>query len=238
MSNNYLSKLANQVLEAFPNTFTELPSSKVMTVGNPVREAIVQVPPPKARIDVNDTSPLKLLVIGGSLGAQALNNHIAPTLKKLESMPDAKPWQVRHQCGKNNQEATQAVYSEAQLQSTQYEILPFVKDMAEAYSWADVIVCRAGALTVTEVATVGLPAVFVPLPHAVDDHQTANAKTLSEHGAAFLMPQKELTAESLSAILAKLDRHQILAMAEKAREFAKPNATQLAADAILSQLKP
>ncbi|MGD4317931.1 glycosyltransferase, partial [Xanthomonas citri pv. citri] len=193
---------------------------------------IVQVPPPKARIDVNDTSPLKLLVIGGSLGAQALNNHIAPTLKKLESMPDAKSWQVRHQCGKNKQEATQAVYSEAQLQSTQYEILPFVKDMAESYSWADVIVCRAGALTVTEVATVGLPAVFVPLPHAVDDHQTANAKTLSEHGAAFLMPQKELTAESLSAILAKLDRHQILAMAEKAREFAKPNATQLAADAI------
>ena len=110
--------------------------------------------------------------------------------------------------------------------------------MAAAYSWADVIVCRAGALTVTEVATVGLPAVFVPLPHAVDDHQTANAKTLSEHGAAFLMPQKALTAESLSAILAKLDRHQILAMAEKAREFAKPNATQLAADAILSQLKP
>ena len=238
MSNNYLSKLANQVLEAFPNTFTELPSTKVLTVGNPVREAIVQVPPPKARIDVNDTSPLKLLVIGGSLGAQALNNHIAPTLKKLESMPDAKPWQVRHQCGKNNQEATQAVYSEAQLQSTQYEILPFVKDMAEAYSWADVIVCRAGALTVTEVATVGLPAVFVPLPHAVDDHQTANAKTLSEHDAAFLMPQKELTAESLGAILAKLDRHKILAMAEKAREFAKPNATQLAADAILSQLNP
>ena len=145
---------------------------------------------------------------------------------------------MRHQCGKNNQEATQAVYREAKLQSTQYEILPFVKDMAAAYSWADVIVCRAGALTVTEVATVGLPAVFVPLPHAVDDHQTANAKTLSEHGAAFLMPQKELTAESLSAILAKLDRHQILAMAEKAREFAKPNATQLAADAILSQLKP
>ena len=103
---------------------------------------------------------------------------------------------------------------------------------------ADVIVCRAGALTGTEGATVGLPAVVVPFPHAVDDHQTANAKTLSEHGAAFLMPQKELTAESLSAILAKLDRHQILAMAEKAREFAKPNATQLAADAILSQLKP
>lgn len=237
MSNNYLAKLANKVLQAFSNTFTELPSDKVITVGNPVRDAIVQVPPPKSRIDINDTSPLRLLVIGGSLGAQALNNNIAPTLKKLEGMPAAKPWQVRHQCGKNNAQDTQAVYDQAQLQTTHYEILPFVNDMAEAYRWADVIVCRAGALTVTEVATVGLPAIFVPLPHAVDDHQTANAKTLSQHQAAFLMPQKSLNAESLSEILAQLDRHKILAMAEKAREFAKPNATQLAADAILGQLK-
>ena len=237
MSNNYLAKLANQVLQAFPNTFTELPSNKVMTVGNPVRDAIVQVPPPQLRVDVNDPTPLKLLVIGGSLGAQALNNNIAPTLKKLESMPSSKSWQVRHQCGKNNLADTQAVYDKAQLQSTQYEILPFVKDMAEAYSWADVIVCRAGALTVTEVATVGLPAVFVPLPHAVDDHQTANAKTLSQHQAAFLMPQKDLNADSLSDILSQLDRHKILAMAQKAREYAKPDATQLAADAILAQLK-
>ena len=236
MSNNYLAKLANQVLQAFPNTFTELPSDKVITVGNPVRDAIVLVPPPKARIDVHDTRPLKLLVVGGSLGAQALNNNIAPTLKKLESMSSAQSWQVRHQCGKNNAADTQAVYEQAQLQTTQYEILPFVKDMAEAYGWADVIVCRAGALTVTEVATVGLPAIFVPLPHAVDDHQTANAKTLSQHQAAFLMPQKDLNADSLSAILGQLDRHKILAMAEKAREFAKPNATQLAADAILGQL--
>ena len=116
--------------------------------------------------------------------------------------------------------------------------MPFIEDMPAAYGWADVVLTRAGAGTVMEVGVVNRPAVFVPLPHAVDDHQTANAKTLSEHDAAFLMPQKELTAESLSAILAKLDRHQILAMAEKAREFAKPNATQLATDAILSQLKP
>ena len=236
MSNRYLSKLANQVLQAFPNTFTEVPTSKVVTVGNPVRDAIVQVAPPNQRIHLDDPSPLKLLVIGGSLGAQALNNSIAPTLKKLENLPAAVAWQVRHQCGKNNLQDTQAVYDQADLQNTPYEILPFVQDMAAAYAWADVIVCRAGALTVTEVATVGLPAVFVPLPHAVDDHQTANAKTLSQQQAAFLLPQKDLNADSLCQILSGLDRQKLLAMAQKAREFANPTATQHAAQIVLDQL--
>ncbi len=236
MSNRYLAKMAKKVLQAFPNTFTDLPQAKVITVGNPVREAITNVPPPELRINPDDHRPLKLLIIGGSLGAQALNNNIAPTLKKLETMANAPQWQVRHQCGKNNFDDTQNVYDQADLQKTQYEILPFVKDMAEAYAWADVIVCRAGALTVTEVANVGLPAIFVPLPHAVDDHQTANAKTLSNNGAAFLMPQKELNAESLSEILGNLNRKKILAMAEKARAFANPSATEQAANLILEQI--
>lgn len=236
MSNRYLAKMAKRIMQAFPNTFTQLTSDKVVTVGNPVREAITNVPPPELRINPDDHRPLKLLVIGGSLGAQALNNNIAPTLKQLESMPGASKWQVRHQCGKNNLDDTQAIYDQVKLQQTEYEIVPFVKDMAQAYAWADVIVCRAGALTVTEVANVGLPAVFVPLPHAVDDHQTANAKTLSDEGAAFLMPQSQLTAESLSKILVSLNRQKILTMAEKAREFANPTATQQAASLILEQV--
>lgn len=233
MSNRYLAKMAKKVLQAFPNTFTALPEAKVITVGNPVRDAITNVPPPELRINPDDNRPLKLLVIGGSLGSQALNNNIAPTLKKLEMMATTPRWQVRHQCGKNNLADTQAAYEQAELHNTPYEISPFVKDMAEAYAWADVIVCRAGALTVTEVATVGLPAVFVPLPHAVDDHQTANAKILSEQGAAFLLPQQDLNADSLSEILSNLDRKKILIMAEKARHFAHPTATQQVASLIL-----
>lgn len=235
MSNRYLAKMAKKILQAFPNTFTDLPQDKVITVGNPVREAIVNVPPPELRINPDDNRPLKLLVIGGSLGAQALNNTIAPTLKLLENTANASAWQVRHQCGKNNLDTTQAIYDQAELKHTTYEISPFVKDMAEAYAWADVIVCRAGALTVTEVATVGLPAVFVPLPHAVDDHQTANAKTLSEQDAGFLLPQKNLNADSLGEILGSLNRQKILAMAEKARSFAHPTATQEVAIVILEQ---
>lgn len=236
MSNRYLAKLAKKILQAFPNTFSDLPQDKVITVGNPVREAIINVPPPELRINPDDNRPLKLLVIGGSLGAQALNNTIAPTLKLLENIPNTPQWQVRHQCGKNNLDATQAIYDQTDLKHTTYEISPFVKDMAEAYAWADVIVCRAGALTVTEVATVGLPAVFVPLPHAVDDHQTANAKTLSEQGAGFLLSQNKLTPDSLATILSELNREKILTIANKARTFAKPNATQQVADLVLAQL--
>lgn len=234
MSNRYLAKMAKTVMQAFANTFTDLPIQKVITVGNPVREAIVKLPEPNQRINPADTSQLKLLIVGGSLGSQALNNNIAPTLSKLEKL--GKSWQVRHQCGKNNLEDTQAVYDKVELQTTPYQISPFISDMAEAYAWADVIVCRAGALTVTEVTNVGLPAVFVPLPSAVDDHQTANAKSLSEQGAGFLLPQSQLNADSLSAILADLDRTKILQIANKARQFANPQSTEQCAKIILDSL--
>ena len=236
MSNRYLAKMAKVVMEAFPYTFSEIVSTKVVTVGNPVREAITQLPAPNQRINPNDSSPLKLLIVGGSLGAQALNNVIAPTLKLLEQNPDNAKWLVHHQCGKNNQSDTQAVYDKANLQLTQVEVMPFISDMAAAYAWADVIVCRAGALTVTEIANVGLPAVFVPLPHAVDDHQTANARWLTEAGAAFLMPQNQLTPHNLATLLAGLNREKLLAMAEKAYQLANPGATAQAAQIILQQL--
>lgn len=235
MSNRYLAKMANKVLRAFPNTFNDLDQSKVMTVGNPVRANIVKLPTPNERIKLTDNSPLRLLVVGGSLGSQALNNNIAPTLHKLENM--GKIWQVYHQCGKNNLEDTNKVYQTVDLKQTQVEISQFIDDMATAYAWADVIVCRAGALTVTEVANVGLPAVFVPLPSAVDDHQTANAKWLADQNAGFLLPQSQLNADSLAEILASLDREKVLQMANKAREMANPTATEQVANMVWQLLK-
>lgn len=235
MSNRYLAKMAKVVMQAFANTFGA-DSEKIRTVGNPVREAIITVAPPEQRINPADTSPLKLLVIGGSLGAKALNEVIAPTLKILESQAKQQ-WHVQHQCGKNNTAATEAVYQTANLQHTEHTVMAFIRDMAAAYAWADVIVCRAGALTVTEIANVGLPAVFVPLPHAVDDHQTANAKLLVNENAAFLMPQAKLTPESLAATLSQLDRTTCLTMAQNAKKLANPQSSQEAAQIILSQLR-
>ena len=234
MSNRYLAKMAKVVMQAFPNTFGA-DSVKIITVGNPVREAIVNVPSPQQRINPNDTSPLKLLIVGGSLGSKPLNDVIAPTLKILEQQ-GKQHWQVQHQCGKNNTANTEAVYAKADLQYTQHSLMTFIRDMAAAYAWADVIVCRAGALTVTEIANVGVPAVFVPLPHAVDDHQTANAKMLVEAGAAFLMPQTQMTPQSLAEQLGQLDRSTILAMAKNAKKLANPHSSEQAAQIILSQI--
>lgn len=235
MSNRYLAKMAKVVMQAFPNTFGA-DSDKIRTVGNPVREAIVNVPNPEQRINPADTSPLKLLIIGGSLGSKALNDVIAPTLKILETTGKSR-WQVQHQCGKNNTAPTETVYAKANLQHTPHTLLAFIRDMAAAYAWADVIVCRAGALTVTELANVGLPAVFVPLPHAVDDHQTANAKLLVNENAAFLMPQSEMTPERLAEKLSQLDRKTILTMANNAKKLANPHSTEQAAQIILSQIQ-
>lgn len=234
MSNRYLSKIADKVLEAFDNTFE--PNTKLVTVGNPVREAIIQVPPPNQRILPTDASPLKLLVVGGSLGAKPLNDVIAPTLALLEQDNMAPLFHVRHQCGKNNLDDTQAIYNNVHLQKTHVEIMPFISDMAAAYAWADVIVCRAGALTVTEIANVGLPAIFVPLPHAVDDHQTANAHWLECQQASFLLPQSQLTPESLKSILITLNRQTCLQMANRAKALANPTSSEQVAKIVLQQL--
>lgn len=211
MSNRYLSKIATKVLQAFEHTFanSEL-DAKLETVGNPVRNAITGVDAPTIRYDTNDESPLKLLVVGGSLGAQVLND----TMPKALALMD-HPFEVRHQCGHNNETATQAAYDSEDLRAHQFTVQPFIDDMAAAYNWADVIVCRAGALTVTEIQNVGIAAIFVPLPHAVDDHQTANARTLTAHDAAILLPQSELTPQRLSSEIMALNRRTCLAMAKR-----------------------
>ncbi|MGO3641565.1 MAG: glycosyltransferase, partial [Psychrobacter sp.] len=186
---------------------------------------------PTVRYDVNDSSPLKLLVVGGSLGAQVLNETVP---KSLALMNHA--FEVRHQCGRNNEAATQAAYDEQDLSIHKFVVQPFIDDMAAAYNWADIIVCRAGALTVTEIQNVGIAAIFVPLPHAVDDHQTANAKTLTSHDAAILLPQSELTSQRLSEELSSLDRASCLAMAKKGHALANRSASKQVADIIWQAL--
>ncbi|WP_201588271.1 undecaprenyldiphospho-muramoylpentapeptide beta-N-acetylglucosaminyltransferase [Psychrobacter jeotgali] len=232
MSNRYLAKIATKVLQAFEHTFANSKSdSKLTTVGNPVRNTITGVERPSARYDINDQSPLRLLVVGGSLGAQALNTTVPKALALLD-----KPFEVRHQCGRNNENATQAAYDSEDLNLHQFNVQPFIDDMAAAYNWADVIVCRAGALTVTEIQNVGIAAIFVPLPHAVDDHQTANARTLTAQDAAILLPQAELTPERLSQELSVLNRQSCLEMAQKGQALANRGASQQVADIIWQTL--
>lgn len=229
MTNTQLARIAHKILQAFPETFAN--SDKVSTTGNPVRQAIVDVPMPAQRY-AQRNGAFQILVIGGSLGAQALNRQIPAALAQL-----SQPIYVKHQCGQAQLEPTQQAYAQAQQANPQLsvEVVPFIQDMAAAYAQADLIICRAGALTVTEVATVGIPAIFIPLPSAVDDHQTLNARYLVDAGAALLCPQATLTAEQLATTLSRvLDRPTLLSMAEKSRAKAQPTATASVVAAILS----
>ncbi len=230
MSNRYLAKISNKVMQAFTYTFGE-DNKKLITVGNPVREKITQITEPVKRFNPNkviDTyNPLKLLVIGGSLGAKVLNDTVPQALELMD-----KPVRVHHQCGKDNLESTEQNYAQVNRNIHDVTISPFIDNMAKEFAWADVIVCRAGALTVSEIQNVGLPAIFVPLPHAVDDHQTANAMQLTEVGAGILLPQSELTAETLKDKLNSLDREVCLEMAIKGKKQANPQSTKMVADII------
>jgi len=220
-TNTQLSRIAKKVCQAFPDTFPE--SAKIVTTGNPVRKEITEILSPSWRYQEREKAglPLRILIVGGSLGAQALNERVPEALKQLNV-----PLNVYHQCGQNHAEATQARYVDKPA-SLEVEVQPFIEDMAKAYSEADLIICRAGALTVTEIATAGVAAVFVPLPSAVDDHQTANARFLAKTGAAKICPQATLTPDSLKELLAPLMNRQLLSeMAVKARQQAQPDATQ------------
>lgn len=220
-TNTQLARISKTVCEAFPNTFAQ--SEKVVTTGNPVRAEITAIYNPSFRYKErqNADEPIHVLIVGGSLGAQALNECVPQALKQFDV-----PLHVFHQCGQNKQEITQALYADAP-DNLKVEVQPFIEDMAKAYADADLIICRAGALTVTEVATAGIAAVFVPLPSAVDDHQTANAKFLANIGAAKICPQASMTPDSLKDVLMPLMNRQLLMeMAVKARQQAQPDATQ------------
>lgn len=220
-TNTQLSRVATTVCQAFPQTFSE--QAKIVTTGNPVRKEITEILNPSWRYQEREKAhqPLRILIVGGSLGAKALNECVPEALKQLNV-----PLRVYHQCGQNHAESTQAQYANAPT-SLEVEVHPFIEDMAQAYSDADLIICRAGALTVTEIATAGVAAIFVPLPSAVDDHQTANAKFLANIGAAKICPQANMTPESLKELLVPLMNRTLLSeMAVKARQQAQPDATQ------------
>jgi len=226
MTNRALAKVAATVFEAFPGTFPA--TMGAVACGNPVRDELVAVPPPAERWAGRE-GPARLLVTGGSQGARSLNEAVPAALAQVPA--DRRPV-VRHQAGRNNAEDTQARYREAGIDA---EVTPFIEDMAEAYGWADAVVCRSGALTVSELAAVGLGAVLVPFPHAVDDHQTANAGYLVDAGAAVLCPEATLTPETLVTALAPLllDRAAALDMAQKARAVAVTDAAERVARACL-----
>lgn len=217
LANRVLSGVADKVLTGFPGVFR-----KSSWVGNPVREEIVEVPVPALRF-AGRLGALRILVVGGSLGAAALNDVVPRALALIA--PGRRPL-VTHQAGATQIDALRAAYETAGVEG---ELLPFIDDMATRYAEADLVICRSGALTVAELAAAGVPSLLVPFPHAVDDHQTANARFLSDHGAAFLLPQAELDAEKLAGILVGMDRARLLQMAEKARELAKPDAAEAVA---------
>ena len=214
LTNKTLSLFANRVLAAFPSAF----GARALLVGNPVRHDITQLASPQQRYSAR-TGKLKVLVVGGSLGAQALNE-VLP--KALAALPE-NIFEVVHQAGEKHIAALQANYHAASVAA---ETKAFIHNMADMYAWADVVICRAGALTVAELACVGVASVLVPFPHAVDDHQTYNAKYLSDAGAAKLIQQSEFSVAKATEILRGLTREICLDMAIKAKQLAKPEATQ------------
>ncbi|MEW6354410.1 MAG: undecaprenyldiphospho-muramoylpentapeptide beta-N-acetylglucosaminyltransferase [Pseudomonadota bacterium] len=225
-TNRLLAPLADRVLEAFPGS---LPAKyKPVHTGNPVRAEIARLPAPEERLRERDGA-LRLLVLGGSLGAQALNETVPKCIRLLTQQQRPEIW---HQTGARHIEAVQRIYQNAQVAA---RIVPFIDDMAAAYAWADVVLCRAGALTIAELAAAGVAALLVPYPHAVDDHQTHNARYLADAGAAVLIPQDKLTPAALCELLKEFTRvrTRLLSMAQAARARALPDATAQVARACL-----
>lgn len=219
LTNRLLVRFAKTVMEAFPGSF----DTRVVTrcTGNPVRSDVAALAEPEQRMAGRE-GPVRLLVIGGSLGAQAINERLPEALARLD---ESQRPQVRHQCGERHLEATREAYERAGVAG---DVQPFIKDMAQAYEWADIVLCRAGALTIAELCAAGLGAILVPFPHAVDDHQTRNAQYMVKARAALLVPQPRLTVETLAETLAGLvgDRNQLINMAQAARSLARPDATE------------
>lgn len=220
-SNRMLSRLARKVMETFPGTFPAGP--KVLCTGNPVRPEIESIPDFRQG-KTADSRVLNMLVLGGSQGAVAINS-VMP--EALASIPEEQRPRVRHQAGKHNCLETRRLYEQAELpMDDDIEVVPFIEDMADAYRWADVVICRAGATTVSEIAAAGLPSVLVPYPHAVDDHQRHNAQWLSKAGAAVLVDQAEFTPEKMAELFHGFMSNRVMlqGMAEAARTLARPDA--------------
>ncbi|SIT44486.1 N-acetylglucosaminyl transferase [Paraburkholderia ribeironis] len=222
LANKVLAKLAKRVLVAFPNA---LPHGE--WTGNPIREELARAIAPKTRY-AQRSGPLNVLVVGGSLGAAALNEVVPRAVALLA--PNERP-HVVHQAGAKHIEALRENYAAAGLQEgegeqTAVELVPFIDDMTSAYAQADLVICRSGAMTVSEISAVGVAALFVPFPYAVDDHQTTNAAFLADNGAALVVQQRDLSAENLAGWLRSQTRETLAEMAERSRSLAKPDATE------------
>ena len=228
MTNRFLVRVATRVMTGFPGTFTE--TVKPQYVGNPVRPEICNVESPKERLS-GRSGPLRLLIIGGSQGARALNKGLPKIIHDLSTRCDFDIW---HQTGLQEQAEVDRAYKEYSVRA---RVDAFIDDMAEAYRWADLVLCRAGAMTVAEISAAGVTAVFVPFPYAVGDHQTANANYLAQREAAYLVAENQLD-EQLPTILSNCYQHrsQLISIAQKARSLAKPNATQSVADICMETL--
>ena len=225
LSNKVLARLAKRVMSGFPEV---LPSAE--WCGNPVRGDIAALPDPQLRYQTR-SGKLNVLVVGGSLGAQAINTCVPQALALLpeESRPD-----VLHQSGNRHLEAVQAAYQKAGVNA---EIRPFLDDMAFFYGQSDVVICRAGALTVAELSAAGLASILIPFPFAVDDHQTGNARFLSDRGAAILLPQKNMTPQHLANLLQEMTHESALQMAQAARATAQPAASKRVAEVCMEVAK-
>ena len=217
-TNRLLARFARRVLQGYP---LALGGSKGRFIGNPVRAEIKNIASPEGR-GVAAHTPLRLLVLGGSLGAKAINDCLPKAIALLPE--EARPY-IHHQAGKVHAELVVEAYQQAGIEA---QVDAFVDDMAAAYSWADIVICRAGALTVAELTAAGLASILVPLPHAIDDHQTVNARWLEEQDAGVLMAQSDMSAECLAEQLNNFnkDRNALIVMANKARALAKNDATE------------
>jgi UDP-N-acetylglucosamine--N-acetylmuramyl-(pentapeptide) pyrophosphoryl-undecaprenol N-acetylglucosamine transferase len=215
LANRVLSSVSDKVMVAFPGAL-----KRAEWIGNPVRAEIAAIAPPEDRFR-GRAGPLRVLVVGGSLGAQALNEALPKALALLSPQPE-----VVHQSGEKHLDALKKHYREAGVRG---ELLAFIDDMARRYAEADLVICRAGAVTIAELSAGGMASILVPFPFAVDDHQTANARFLAEAGAAVLLPQTELSPEKLAGLIRSLDRARLLDMAGKARALGKPEAARIVA---------
>ena len=223
LTNRILAKIANRVLLAFPGAIAGQ-ENKIQITGNPVRTEIAQLPSPEARY-TNRSGNLRILVVGGSLGAQALNTVLPQALGMIPK--EQRPF-VTHQSGASHLEALQRAYADHGVTGN---LVAFIKDMAAHYQDCDLVICRAGALTISELAAAGIASLLVPFPYATDDHQTANAHFLSDHNAAVLWPQSDLTAASLAQWLTSCSRAQLQTMAINARALAMPESAKMVAEA-------
>jgi len=220
LTNQWLSKIASRVFQAFNGAFPNAP-----VVGNPVRTDVVELPEPNQRL-AERSGPIRVLVMGGSQGARILNQTLPEVMAKL-----GECYEVRHQAGKDNKAEVEQAYQVAGAKN--FQVTEFIDDVAQAYAWADLLVCRSGALTVSEISAAGVAAIFIPFMHK-DRQQALNADHLVECGAAKMIEQPQLTVEKLSQTIAQLERTQLLDMANKARQAAKLDADQVVADAIIA----